>query len=181
MSSQLPDVEIIKAIGKGDITAFQQVFDAYYESLCQYGYTLLKDSNEAEDIVQSMFVKIWEKREQLDIKNTIRSYLFKSVYHQCINHLEHRTVKLRHQVRTTHEMQMETQQPEAFPHELEENITAAINGLPRQCRIIFMMSRYEDLKYAEIAQHLNISANTVENQISKALKILRLKLKDVLV
>lgn len=179
MTLQQPDVEIIKAIGKGNTAAFQQVFNAYYESLCRYAFTILKDSDEVEDIVQSLFLKIWEKRERLDIKNTIRSYLFKAVYHQCLNQLEHRTVKLKHQMHTTHEMQAESQLPDTFPHELEENIIAAINGLPAQCRSIFMMSRYGELRYAEIARKLNISVNTVENQISKALKILRLKLRDL--
>ena len=174
------DVEIIKAIGKGNSVVFKQVFLSYYESLCRYAYTILKNAEEAEDVVQSMFVKIWEKREGLEVKHTIRSYLFKAVYHQCLNMLEHRTVKLKHQVHLAQEMHAETQLPETFQHELEENIVAAIKTLPDQCRIIFMMSRYDELRYAEIASHLNISVNTVENQISKALKILRVKLKDVI-
>jgi len=174
------DVEIIKAIGKGNSIVFKQVFMSHYESLCRYAYTILKNAEEAEDVVQSMFVKIWEKREELEVKHTIRSYLFKAVYHQCINLLEHRSVKLKHQVHLAHEMLTETQLPEPFQHELEENIVAAIKTLPDQCRLIFMMSRYEELRYAEIAAHLKISVNTVENQISKALKILRVKLKDVI-
>ena len=153
---------------------------SHYESLCRYAYTILKNAEEAEDVVQSMFVKIWEKREGLEVKHTIRSYLFKAVYHQCLNNLEHRTVKMKHQVQIAHEAHAETQLPETFQHELEENIIAAINSLPDQCRIIFMMSRFDELRYAEIASHLNISVNTVENQISKALKILRAKLKDVI-
>lgn len=152
----------------------------YYENLCRYAFTILKNAEEAEDVVQSMFVKIWEKREELEVKHTIRSYLFKAVYHQCINLLEHRTVQLKHQVHITHEMHSEAQLPETFQHELEESVVAAINGLPEQCRKIFMMSRYDELRYAEIASHLNISVNTVENQISKALRILRTKLKDVI-
>lgn len=174
------DVEIFRAIGKGNSVVFKQVFMSHYESLCRYAFTILKNAEEAEDVVQSMFVKIWEKREGLEVKHTIRSYLFKAVYHQCLNHLEHRTVKMKHHVHIAHETQAETQLPETFQHELEENIIAAINGLPDQCRIIFMMSRFDELRYAEIASHLNISVNTVENQISKALKILRAKLKDVI-
>ena len=176
----LSDVEIFRAIGKGNSVVFKQVFITHYESLCRYAYSILKNAEEAEDVVQSMFVKIWEKRERLEVKHTIRSYLFKAVYHQCINLLEHRTVKLKYQVHLTHEMYAETQLPETFQHELEENIVAAIKSLPDQCRIIFVMSRYDELRYAEIASHLNISVNTVENQISKALKILRVKLKDVI-
>lgn len=174
------DVEIIKAIGKGNSVVFRKVFIAHYDSLCRYACTILKNAEEAEDVVQSMFVKIWEKRGELEVKHTIRSYLFKAVYHQCINLLEHRTVKLKHQVHIANELHAETQLPETFQQELEENVVAAINGLPEQCRIIFMMSRYDELRYAEIASQLNISVNTVENQISKALKILRAKLKDVI-
>lgn len=174
------DVEIIKAIGKGNTVVFKQVFMSYYEGLCRYAYTILKNAEEAEDVVQSMFVKIWEKREELEVKHTIRSYLFKAVYHQCINLLEHRSVKLKHQLHLANELHAGTQLPETFQHELEENIAAAIKTLPEQCRIIFMMSRYDELRYAEIASHLNISVNTVENQISKALKLLRVKLKDLI-
>ncbi|MBA4054065.1 MAG: RNA polymerase sigma-70 factor [Marivirga sp.] len=170
--------DIINAIREGNTFAFQQVFNANYQALCQYSFTILKDSAEVQDIVQSVFLKIWEKRNELEIKLSIRSYLFKAVYHQCMNQLEHRTVKLKHRVYSNY-TQTVTQPPETFPLELEENITAAINGLPEQCRIIFMMSRYDEMRYAEIAEQLKISVNTVENQISKALKILRSRLKDI--
>lgn len=177
----VPDSEraIMDAIREGNTLAFQQVFNANFQALCQYGFTILRDPDEAQDIVQSMFLKIWEKRTELDIKQSIRSYLFRAVYHQCMNHLEHRSVKEKHKVYHIYEKQTETQQPEIFPLELEDNITAAINGLPEQCRLIFMMSRYDEMRYAEIADKLKISINTVENQISKALKILRLKLKEI--
>ena len=178
---QKPDTETILAIGKGDTYAFQEVFHAYYENLCQYAFTILKDADEVEDIVQSMFIKIWEKRAELQIQSTIRAYLFKAVYHQCINHLEHRSVKLKHQKHTQYRMQSESQSPEVFPNELEDHVKAAIMELPPQCRTIFMLSRYEELRYAEIAGQLGISVNTVENQVSKALKILRARLKDMVV
>jgi RNA polymerase sigma-70 factor, ECF subfamily len=174
----LPDKETFKALSRGDQSVFQQVFDACYEKLCHYAFTILKDMDEAEDVVQSMFIKLWEKREELDIKQTIRSYLFKAVYHRCINVLEHRAIKLKHQDHGTRDIFSRVQPPEVFPQELEDSIKKAINTLPPQCRTIFMMSRYEEMRYSEIAGKLNISVNTVENQISKALKILRLQLKD---
>lgn len=169
--------DIITAVREGNAVAFQQIFNANYQGLCQYAFTILKDSDEVQDIVQSVFLKIWEKRHELEIKHSIRSYLFKAVYHQCINQLEHRTVKLKHEEYAAY-TQPSAQAPEIFPLELEKNIVTAVKGLPEQCRIIFMMSRYEEMRYAEIAKHLRISVNTVENQISKALKILRAKLKD---
>lgn len=137
--------------------------------------------DEAEDIVQSTFIKIWENQDHLNIKHTIKAYLFKAVYHKCINQLEHRAIKLKYQDYGVRIQSTQVQQPEVFPEELEENIKKAIGKLPPQCRIIFMMSRYEELRYSEIAQKLNISVNTIENQISKALKILRTELKDIFV
>lgn len=181
VSLQKTDTEIVLAIGKGDVITFQEVFHAHYDNLCQYACTILKDADEVEDIVQSMFIKIWEKRAELHIQSTIRSYLFKAVYHQCINQLGHRSVRIRHQKHTEYTMRSEAQHPEVFPHELEDHVKAAITELPTQCRAIFLLSRYEELKYAEIAGQLGISVNTVENQISKALKILRIKLKDIVV
>ncbi|HEY9049121.1 MAG TPA: RNA polymerase sigma-70 factor [Ohtaekwangia sp.] len=175
---QLADRDIINAIQSGNKDAFEQVFHACYENLCQYACTIVKDMDEAEDIVQSMFLKIWEKREELTIQQSIRSYLFRAVYHQCINTLEHKVIKLKHQEYGLQQGIHASQQPEVFPEELSESIRAAIDELPEQCRNIFVMSRYEELRYAEIAKKLNISVNTIENQISKALRILRLKLKD---
>lgn len=177
----LPDQEILRALSKGDADAFRQVFNDCYESLCQYAFTILKDMDESEDIVQATFIKIWENRGDLDIKHTVRSYLFKAVYHKCINQLEHRAVKLRYQDHGMRSQSSRVQQPEVFPDELEEKIKNAINRLPPQCRLIFVMSRYEELRYSEIAEKLNISVNTVENQVSKALKILRSELKDIFV
>lgn len=177
----LPDKEIIRALGNGNSNAFQQVFNDCYESLCQYAFTILKDMDEAEDMVQSTFIKIWENRENLDIKYTLKAYLFKAVYHKCINQLEHRAIKLKYQDHGVRVHSSQVQHPEVFPNELEDNIKKAIGKLPPQCRIIFMMSRYDELRYSEIAQKLNISVNTIENQISKALKILRSELKDIFV
>jgi RNA polymerase sigma-70 factor, ECF subfamily len=176
-----PDQQIIAEIHQGNPDTFRWVFNAYYEKLCQYAFTILKDMDEAEDIVQAMFIKIWEQRKNLEVKQSMQSYLFKSVYHKCINLIEHRGIKQKYQEHGKHVMKNEVQWPETFPHELEDNIKSVINKLPPQCRTIFMMSRYEELRYAEIAAKLNISVNTIENQISKALKILREELKDVLI
>lgn len=176
MPEILSDQHIIKAIGEGSMGAFRQVFDKCYENLCQYAFTIVKDMDEAEDIVQAIFMKLWERRETLDIKHSIRSYLFKSVYHQCINQLEHRRIKQKYLERS--QWNTEHTQPDAFPNELEEKLKRVVDGLPPQCRTIFMMSRYEELRHPEIASKLNISVNTIQNQICKALRILRAELKE---
>jgi len=176
-----PDQEVLRAISNGDKQAFRQVFNSCYESLCHYAFTILKDMDEAEDTVQAVFLKIWESRTQLDIRHNLRSYLFRTVYHKCINQLEHRVVKLKYQDHGRRERSADVQLPEVFTDELEENIKKAIGKLPPQCRNVFLLSRYEELRYAEIAKRLNISVNTVENQVSKALKILRSELKNIFV
>lgn len=169
---------IVQLIREGNDESFRGIFHAYYEGLCQYAFTLLRDMDDAEDVVQSMFLKIWEKRQTLNITHTIKSYLYKSVYHQCINQFDHRAVRVKFQERVSVEKSQSVQHPEVFPHELEERIVAVIKTLPKQCRTIFMMSRYQEMKYSEIAKELDISVNTIENQISKALRILRAHFND---
>jgi RNA polymerase sigma-70 factor (ECF subfamily) len=174
--AQPSEEQIIAGIRNGDGACFQTVFSDHYDRLCQYAFTLLRSMDEAEDVVQSIFVKWWEKRAEIQINQTVKAYLFRAVYNLCINQLEHQQVKQKHLNHATYEWSGEKQSPEVFPLELEERITSAINQLPEQCRIIFKMSRYEELKYNEIASKLGISPNTVENQISKALRILRSQL-----
>jgi RNA polymerase sigma-70 factor (ECF subfamily) len=174
--AQRSEEQIIQGIREGNQLCFQSVFSDYYDRLCQYAFTILRDMDEAEDLVQTMFVKWWERREEIIINQTVKAYLYRSVYNLCINELEHRQVKQKHLDHTTQEWANEKQQPEVFPNELEESISSAINQLPEQCKIIFKMSRYDELRYTEIANKLGISPNTVENQISKALKFLRTQL-----
>lgn len=171
--------QIIEGIRQGNEACFQQVFDAYYERLCDFAFTILRDMDEAEDTVQSTFLKVWEKREGLMITHTLKSYLYRSIHNACINLLEHRDIKQKH-VEFSNYALSDIQQPEVFQSELEANIRAAIEKLPEQCKIIFKLSRYEELRYSEIAERLGISVNTVENQVSKALKILRTHFIDVL-
>lgn len=170
----------MKNLQEGGIASFQAVFELHFENLCSYACTMLRDMDEAEDIVQNVFLKMWEKRDTLLITHSVRSYLFRAVHHQCLNQLDHRTIKQRYEDHTVRAHAAESQAPEVFPEELEERITTAINALPEQCRLIFMMSRYQELRYAAIAEKLGISVNTVENQISKALRVLRTTLRDIL-
>ena len=178
--ARFSDQEILQGIREGDRDIFHEVFDAHYGVLCHYAFTIIRDSDEAEDMVQSIYAKLWEQRSTIDITISVRAYLFKSVYKKCMNFLEHREVKRNHNGYTVHSTLGEHQQPEVFPEELEENIKRAINALPLQCRTIFIMSRYDGLKHSEISERMNISVNTIQNQICKALKILRIELKDII-
>jgi len=178
MTQGLPEEDIINAIREGNAVAFQHVFDTCYESLCAYAYSLLRDAAEAEDTVQSMFMKLWEKRDSLEINQSVRSYLFRAVYNQCLNQIEHRAVKSRHRAFSQSEVGEAVHDPDVFPEELEQKVRVAVDNLPPQCRKIFVMSRFDELRYPEIASRLNLSVNTIQNQICKALRLLREELKD---
>ena len=156
------------------------VFRDYYTPLVQYGNTILKDMDETEDVVQQVFVSIWEKRSQLDIHTSLRAMLYKSVYNACLNRIKHR------KVRAEHAAEYKATQSEGEANdllqakELEIKIRNAIELLPEQCGKIFKMSRFEQLKYQEIADQLGLSVKTVENQMGKALKVIRCELSDYL-
>lgn len=165
-----------------DDATFEQMFKTHYKALHAYANVMLKDDDLAEEIVQSMFLKFWEKRELLNIQSSLKAYLYKCVYHDCLNHLKHEKIKFKHQEFTQHTMDTyhESASAKAELTELEVNLGKALNELPEQCRTIFQMSRFEELKYREIADQLGLSIKTVENQMGKALRVLRLKLADFL-
>jgi len=173
--------DTILAIRDGDSIAFKQVFSACYEGLCHYAFTILRDTDEAEDVVQAMFMKLWERRKDLEIKGALKGYLFRAVHNQCLNNIEHKAVKKKYQADNLESTSSNVQHAEVFPDELDDKIKTVVDSLPQQCRAIFIMSRYEELPHAEIAKKLNISVNTIQNQICKALKILREELKEIIV
>lgn len=176
------DINLI-ALQEGDEGVFEKLFKAYYSPLCQYAFTLLKDKDESEEIVQGVFHNFWEKKAQVEIKTSLKSYLYKMVYHLCLNRLKHQKVKEAYLDYNATQIQQNYASATdlANENELKAKIEEAMNSLPEQCRLVFRLSRFEELKYAEIAEHLGISIKTVENQMGKALKILRIKLADFLV
>ena len=168
---------IIDGLRDGIEATYQMVFHAHYENLCRYAFTIVRDEEDAKDVVQGLFMKMWEKKEDLVVTHTVKSYLYKAVHNLCLNKLEHRDVRTKFKADDTGKPN-NVQHPEVFPDELEDRIKTIIQNLPPQCRTIFMMSRYDEMKYAEIASALGLSVNTIENQVSKALRILRDNLRE---
>lgn len=165
-----------------DDQVFEQLFKTHFNALHAYAFTILKDEDLAEEIVQAMFLKFWEKREKLHIQS-IKAYLYKCVYNDSLNYIKHEKIKYKYQEFTKYTMNIENE-PASLKVELSElqlHISLALADLPQQCRTIFQLSRFEELKYREIADHLGLSIKTVESQMGKALKILRYKLADFLV
>lgn len=162
-------------------SVFESAFKEYYKALHAYACTILNNSEDAEEIVQQMFYKLWMKRENVNITQSLQAYLYRTVYHDCLNFLKHEKVKQAHQSYVLHSTQeADSDVKNLAVKELQEKIRAALNKLPEQCRTIFQLSRYEELKYKEIASRLNLSVKTIENQMGKALKIMRAELADYL-
>jgi RNA polymerase sigma-70 factor, ECF subfamily len=179
---QFTDEQLIEHIAKGDQKSFERLFRKYYASLCRYADGLLHDTDEAEEIVQQVFVGFWEKREDIVITQSLKSYLYRAVHNHCLNRIKHLKIRETHQSYVAH---YEADSYEAVAevvhkNELEVRIYEAIGRLPVQCQRVFKMSRFEELKYQEIADQLGISIKTVENHIGKALKILRVELIEFL-
>jgi RNA polymerase sigma-70 factor (ECF subfamily) len=161
---------------------FEKLFKSHFKALHAYATVMLHDEVVAEEIVQNMFLKLWEKRDRLSIQSSVKAYLYKCVHNDSLNYIKHLKVKANYEDHTTYIMKDQTNQPAKTLElkELESRLWQALNELPEQCRTIFQMSRFEELKYKEIAERLGLSIKTVENQMGKALKLLRIKLVDFL-
>lgn len=179
---QLTEQEIVGAIRQGNDRIFETVFRKYYQSLCNYANSMLKEMDEAEEIVQNLFSALWEKRADLEISISLKSYLYRAVHNHCLNRIKHLKIREEYQqyANNYYESSYESVNQAVMKSELERKIDEAIDKLPEQCRLIFRLSRYEELKYHEIAEQLGISPKTVENQVGKALKILRVELAEYL-
>ena len=178
----LPEQLQSETLTVGDITAFEMLFRTYYQPLCNYAVTFLQDRDDAEEIVQSTFLLLWEKRDTLAIRTSAKPYLYAMVRNACLNALKHQKIKQKH---AGEEMALADRSHESVAqaiasNELEYRIKVAMEELPEQCRMVFKLSRFEELKYAEIAEQLSISVKTVENHMGKALRIMREQLKEYL-
>ncbi len=171
---------IVERLRNKDKRAFELVFNEYYGIMVSYAMRFMDMRENAEEIVQEVFVKFWEKCEQLALDSSIKSYLYRSVHNTCLNHLKHEKVKDAYRQYVVHYME-ESAEDKYFhknTDDVQERILDEVNNLPPRCSEIFKLSRYEGLKYQEIAEHLNISVKTVEVQMGKALRVLREKFKD---
>ena len=180
---ELENETINTLLAQRDETAFEQVFKTHFKRLHAYAFTILRDEVEAEEMVQQVFFKLWERNENLSLSGPVSAYLYRAVHNESLNYLKHQKVRSNHQLHIAYSMKHEAEHPakKIMAGELEKKIHSALNDLPEQCRTIFQMSRFDEMKYREIADKLGISVKTVENQMGKALKLLREKLVDFLV
>lgn len=156
---------------------FERIFRELYTPLCQKAYKIVKDKDLSEDLVQQVFVRLWEKRKEIRIHTTAKAYLYKATIYAAFNHIrkENQLVEWESQLAEPFHLNNDLEYQETI-----QQVTSIIDELPPSCRTIFILSREEGMSYKEIAETLSISIKTVENQMSKALRILREKLSKYL-
>jgi RNA polymerase sigma-70 factor (ECF subfamily) len=164
----------------GTVATFEAIFKEHFKALHIYACSFTKDETEAEEIVQSVFCKLWEKKEQIPAMQSVTAYLYKMVYNEGLNYQKHAMVKAKHKAHALSTPEPGETTDHAALNELRQEIEKAMSDLPEQCRTIFQMSRFEALKYRDIAAKLKISEKTVEGQMTKALRILRTRLSKFL-
>lgn len=155
---------------KLDHAGFKQLFEKHYRALTVFALDYVHDHNTAKDIVQNVFLRLWESRERYVIKKSSKAYLYQSVKNACINHKQSKHSRMVF----TDDIPMQVMEDDVLARmiaiEKLDAVLQAIESLPPQCRDIFKLSRIKQLRHAEIAEKLHISEKTVENQIGIALK-----------
>lgn len=171
---------LVMALKRDDHESFTRIFRAYYKDLVLFGGTFIPEKSVCEDIVQNIFLKLWNDRQTLEIEISLKSYLLKAVRNNCLDELRHRKIVDEHVTHQLKSASMDADETENYVlySDLCRQLKNALAQLPPAEREVFEMSRLENIKYQEIANRLKISVRTVENRISNALKRLRILLKD---
>ncbi|MDT8401628.1 MAG: RNA polymerase sigma-70 factor [Bacteroidales bacterium] len=172
------DRDIIRRIRNGDIREFESLFRSSYNALVNYARTILKDKDTSEEIVQELFYVLWRDRKKIMINSSVTAYLFRAVYNRCLHYIEHNKVVMRHEDEIRGRIDKTGKDPaeEMNYKELHDKMTRIIEKLPERVAKIFCMSRFDGMKYDEIARELSISVKTVEANMGKALKVFRKEL-----
>ncbi|MDR2980373.1 MAG: RNA polymerase sigma-70 factor [Bacteroidales bacterium] len=178
----MENLKEIEGLRNGDYKTFESMFTTWYKPLYLYAYSIIRDQENAEDIVQKMFCKLWDQSPKIEIHTSLKSYLYRIVHNDCLNWIKRRDTLAEHHQYLSYAGEKSTNSTESqlMLRDLEKQVETAIESLPPRCREVFKLSRFEHLSYLEISQKLNITPNTVETQIVKALRLLRTALKDFL-
>lgn len=165
---------------------FEKIYKLYYPKMVVFAKNYISANEDVENIVQDVFLVLWERKDELELSCTLTTYLFTLVKNRCLNFLRHKLIEEEYNTQMKEELGFKLYALESLEYsyhsekELQEIIQRALDTLPERCREVFIKSRIEGLKYKEISDELGISVNTVENHIATALKKLRVELKDYL-
>jgi len=156
-----------------DISGFEALFEVNYQPLCATAYRIVQDKDIAEDIVQDVFYKLWERRDSLRISSTLKAHLFQNTIDHSVNYIKlyKNAIKSSRQPRLEPASGIKSIEPLALKE--GHRVEVAVKSLPEPCRLVFLLSRYEQLSYKQIAERLDISVKTVENQMPKAFRYLK--------
>ena len=177
----LTDRVRLEAIKRGDIKEFEQFFKEFYTPLLSYANRFIEDKQDAEEIIQDLFFKLWDKRTKLEITSSLTSYLFRAVRNNCLQAIKHQKNKTKYQayIKNQSKDYKESEPLESLQYsELNEKVISILSELPDRCQEIFKLNRFQGFKYKEIAVKLSISIKTVEANMSKALKHFRISLEE---
>lgn len=174
------DREIIRSIRDGDIHAYEVLFRKYYENLCRWAYQYLTDQDSAEEVVQDLFYHLWRDRSRLNIMISVKSYLYKAVSNNCKMILKTQSRRSAIESEIVYRSANIQEKPSDVleTSEIREVVNRTLAELPERPATIFRMSRYEGMKYREIAEKLSISVKTVEANMGKALEMFRKNLQE---
>lgn len=166
---------IIEGLISGRESAYRQLFELYYQRLVVFAHKYLGDLESARDIVQDLFVDLYESRHSMSIQTSLKSYLYSAVRNRCLNHIKHEQVKQKHRTMGGSEAHVSDPGPEELMDavELEAKVYEIVSRLPERCRQIYILSRVDGKRNKEIADELKLSIRTVETQITKALRSLK--------
>jgi RNA polymerase sigma-70 factor (ECF subfamily) len=179
-NNTIEDTVLLIALRRGDKNAFDTLFRKYYPMLCAYGSRFV-EPEDAEEVVQDIMLWLWEKRDSHQVSTSLSQYLFKAVYHGVLSHISRLRLKHKADTHFYREMQDMLQDTDFYLiEELSRHIHDAVMALPQSYREAFVMHRFKNMSYKEIAGVMNISPKTVDYRIQQALKQLRIDLKDYL-
>ncbi|OFX17587.1 MAG: hypothetical protein A2033_04625 [Bacteroidetes bacterium GWA2_31_9] len=177
MDSRQGQTHIIEKLDKN---SFEILFKQYFSVLCQFARKYVRDLDTSKEIVHDCFVSFWDKRDTIDLSKPVKTYLFTSVHNRCLNHIRNNK-KFDQNVENFELLDLSHHHiasDSLVEQEISSQINNAIESLPEKCKEIFKMSRFEEMKYKEIAEKLNLSIKTVEAQMSKALQVMRTSLSE---
>ena len=169
---------VLHRLKLGDKEAFNFIFRNYYRGLVLFAMDFVRDQDKAEEIVEGVFIKLWEDRDKIVVHTSLKSYLLRSVQNKCLDIIKHEKIREKYSTSLLGNPSGREDENGFISYELKEKIEITVNSLPGKTKEIFKMSRFENKKYREIAEALNISVKTVEASMGKALAILRKELKD---
>ena len=173
--------DILTRLKSDDRAALKDLFQEHYPLVCQSIHRFIRDHATTEDLAQEVFLRFWEKRHSINVTSSLPAYLRRMAMTEALGHLRRNKRYEEDEFIPENETETGPSAEESFLHgELQERVAAAINTLPPKCRTVFQLSRFEELTYKEIADQMGISVKTVENQMGKALKILRERLRGYL-